>query len=403
VATNVQSKLRESVSIKDFGAAGNGVTSDLAKQTTAHFAADGRAVNYPFQSGEAYLGLPTLNSVYGNYQKALGAVDLAGTRTNPTPRPEPIYFANKYSVADRGVNPSEWDAGGLYGQIVKMGGSAYAAAVTGNVRHEFGTGQMIGVHGRGGGYHSDAQVWGGWFYANVSPAATSGVFSAIGVEINMNNDGGFDPGWKVDAAVGTTRGLLVTTADNSLQPCTIGVSIQAGNRNASNTNVDRFYTGLLFPKNSIVPCADTTGATLPNNEHIRLEGGHSWSYASGGIRFRGAEGEGRFVYGISFAESSFVNNCAVLIGTGQRFVLGDAPGNGSYVEFNRTGLNVNFVNVDIHLQGIKVIGTRKTGWTAMTGVANKAGFDTSTVTLEQLAQRVKALTDDLISHGLIGA
>jgi hypothetical protein len=402
VVTDVQSKLHESVSVKDFGAVGDGVQNDLARQIAAHAAADGRAVTYPFQSGENYLGLPTVNSVYGAYQGAIKALDLAGTRANPTSRAEPIYFANKYSVADRGVNPSEWDAGGLYGQVVKVGGSAYSAAVTGHSRHEAGTGQMIGVHGRGGGYHSNAQVWGGWFYANVSPQATSGVWSAIGVEINMNNDGGFDPGWQVDAVVGTTRGLLVTTADNSLQPCTIGVSIQAGNRNASNTNVDRFYTGLLFPKNSIAPCSDITGATLPNNEHIRLEGSPSFSYASGGIRFRGDEGQGRFVYGISFAESSFVANCAVLIGTGQRFVLGDAPGNGSYVEFNRTGLNVNFAGVDIHRQGIKVIGIRRTGWAAASGTATRTAFATSTVTTSQLAERVKALIDDLRTHGLIG-
>lgn len=46
---------------------------------------------------------------------------------------------------------------------------------------------------------------------------------------------------------------------------------------------------------------------------------------------------------------------------------------------------------------------RPTGWAAMTGTATRTAFATTTVTLEQLAQRVKALTDDLISMGLIGA
>ena len=45
----------------------------------------------------------------------------------------------------------------------------------------------------------------------------------------------------------------------------------------------------------------------------------------------------------------------------------------------------------------------KTGWEAMGGTATRTTFDTSTITLVQLAQRVKALTDDLITHGLIGA
>jgi hypothetical protein len=50
-----------------------------------------------------------------------------------------------------------------------------------------------------------------------------------------------------------------------------------------------------------------------------------------------------------------------------------------------------------------VVGSRKTGWTAATGTADRTTFETSTVTIENLAQRVKALIDDLTLHGLIGA
>jgi hypothetical protein len=49
-----------------------------------------------------------------------------------------------------------------------------------------------------------------------------------------------------------------------------------------------------------------------------------------------------------------------------------------------------------------VVGSRKTGWAAATGTATRTTFATSTVTTADLAQRVKALIDDLISHGLIG-
>jgi hypothetical protein len=48
---------------------------------------------------------------------------------------------------------------------------------------------------------------------------------------------------------------------------------------------------------------------------------------------------------------------------------------------------------------------RKTGWSTATGSATRTTFVTSTVTLEQLAERVKALIDDLhatAGHGLIG-
>lgn len=50
----------------------------------------------------------------------------------------------------------------------------------------------------------------------------------------------------------------------------------------------------------------------------------------------------------------------------------------------------------------QVVGARITGWAAATNTSSKATFDTAAVTLPQLAQRVKALIDDLITHGLIG-
>lgn len=46
---------------------------------------------------------------------------------------------------------------------------------------------------------------------------------------------------------------------------------------------------------------------------------------------------------------------------------------------------------------------RPSGWTAATGTATRTTFATGSVTLPQLAERVKALIDDFISRGLIGA
>jgi hypothetical protein len=55
------------------------------------------------------------------------------------------------------------------------------------------------------------------------------------------------------------------------------------------------------------------------------------------------------------------------------------------------------------VDGVKVVGNRVTGWSAATGTASRASFDAGSVTVAQLAQRLKALLDDLISHGLIGS
>lgn len=62
----------------------------------------------------------------------------------------------------------------------------------------------------------------------------------------------------------------------------------------------------------------------------------------------------------------------------------------------------NALAVGYKIGGLKVVGGRKLGWAAPTGTATRTTFATSTVTLQQLAERVKALIDDLTAHGLIG-
>lgn len=57
------------------------------------------------------------------------------------------------------------------------------------------------------------------------------------------------------------------------------------------------------------------------------------------------------------------------------------------------------------VNGVSVVGARKTGWATATGTATRTTFNTATVTTAQLAERVKALIDDLhgtAGHGLIG-
>lgn len=57
----------------------------------------------------------------------------------------------------------------------------------------------------------------------------------------------------------------------------------------------------------------------------------------------------------------------------------------------------------VQINGVQAITSRRTGWASATGTATRTTFATGTVTLSQLAERVKALIDDLTTHGLIGA
>lgn len=66
------------------------------------------------------------------------------------------------------------------------------------------------------------------------------------------------------------------------------------------------------------------------------------------------------------------------------------------------GSNAQLQATKLQIQTLDVVGTRKTGWVAMTGTPSRATKVVSTVTLPELAAIVMALQADLISHGLIG-
>lgn len=52
---------------------------------------------------------------------------------------------------------------------------------------------------------------------------------------------------------------------------------------------------------------------------------------------------------------------------------------------------------------VKHSGPASTGWGAPMGTATRTAFDTATVTLPQLAERLKALIDDLTAQGRLSA
>lgn len=55
------------------------------------------------------------------------------------------------------------------------------------------------------------------------------------------------------------------------------------------------------------------------------------------------------------------------------------------------------------IAGVQVVNNQKTGWGAWAGSATRSSKDTTTATLANVAEALKALLDDLLAHGLIGA
>jgi hypothetical protein len=95
-----------------------------------------------------------------------------------------------------------------------------------------------------------------------------------------------------------------------------------------------------------------------------------------------------------------------------RLISQQATGDGflNFTGASWQGLSVQNGNIFIDtgqalvVNGDGVVRNRQTGWTLPTGTESRATFNTATVTLPELAQRVYALLDDLYNgHGLIGA
>ena len=75
------------------------------------------------------------------------------------------------------------------------------------------------------------------------------------------------------------------------------------------------------------------------------------------------------------------------------------------LEFDGLDLYTNSIRLlaNVYVGSSQVLGARRTGWAAASGTATRSTFDTATVTVAALAQRVKALIDDFMTHGAIGA
>jgi len=75
------------------------------------------------------------------------------------------------------------------------------------------------------------------------------------------------------------------------------------------------------------------------------------------------------------------------------------------LEFDGLDLYTNSLRIlaNLYVSSTQVVGARRTGWSAPSGAVSRATFAAGTVTLSDLAQRVAALINDLLAHGLIGA
>lgn len=197
------------------------------------------------------------------------------------------------------------------------------------------------------------------------------------------------------------RTLQIETGSNSFDTFGTGISVI---RNSEDATAGQIILGKTR--------SSVTGGSTPVQSGDSLGTfAFSGASASGGLASSRAGTRG-FVESIN--STDFATALLFLTSQNAGGVIERAriTSNGNFLLGNTTGTERLSVTGSIQLTNTadsykvganNVIGSRKAGWAAPTGTATRTTFATSSVTTEQLAERVKALIDDLTSHGLIGA
>lgn len=400
---SVQTRLRDFRSTKDFGAVGNGVTNDR----TAFINTDGAGAPFIVTPGRYVLG-STL--------AAAQSVFLLGGEVDQTITGHIIGLTKKqwYSRADRSAGnytgtPTVYTyvkelaskqvihnnaAGYQQSYDSDSGGRTSIPALYIEGFHS-GYGDMPGISTHLGiTRHANWASATKWTGRNSVPLY-DGQAGAVSSHVNLYGQEYVlkDSGNASVAAIGAVFNYnrTGTNAEAYTTPW-LGIRMQSiGSQKADwayqvvglwNGGVD--FTGMTLPTSNAV-------MAIPTNGRIYMGADPS---SAGTTLFAGDTGLSLGTHWIDFT------------GTTMRMVVSGQP----VLQATSTAItSTGYFNssVAFRVNGLQVVGPRKNGWGAVpTGTLNRATFDTATVTLEQLAQRVAALITDLHStagHGLITA
>ena len=246
-------------------------------------------------------------------------------------------------------------------------------------------GENVAIYGQGN-KRAAGTTWAGCFEARDFTQVANPTAGLIGIEVDVFGNGSDASGNRV--GIDLVAGKGVSGGD----PCVVGWGIRLGPINNDPSQAS-FGAGILLQGNM------TTGISIASTG--------TW-----GINFSGAK-----TIGIDL--SSGTHSAAAIRIKEDEYLAFDSSSvhklkfnSGGALQYlkNTDVLFSVFDSGDVSLFGPVLINTtqvltaRRTGYTnAMTGTADRAtAYDTSTISLAQLAQRVKAIEDDLLTHGLIG-
>jgi hypothetical protein len=247
-------------------------------------------------------------------------------------------------------------------------------------------GENVSVYAQANKRSQTGGTWAGVFEAkdwSASSASPNGLLCGLEIDVYANGDDVNRSRIGIDLVAGRTN-----TSDD---PCVVTSGIRLDVAGADPNGASFVYGIVLAAKM-------TTGIAVACN-------------AVWGIKF-----EGTHDVGIDTTASTFTQ-AAIRLGVDQRLDF-DASGVMKMKTPSSTDNMLKFINTNTEIFGFylnagapymriksnKVVGERITGFAAMTGAQNPGTvFDTATITLNQLAQRVSSIQAALTSHGLIGA
>jgi stage V sporulation protein SpoVS len=480
LSDTVQNKLRESVSVKDFGAVGDGVTDDTAAINNAVTAVgltgsllipagtylyNGTSYvvgttfkweNYGYSSGVNPVSAARNNSILltGQTPNTSGSVDatLSKVLMSVTVKAQGSQHASgirsnlfNYSTDGNGCT-------GIYAAATSSGTSTnWSAAVHGETRHAGGT--SIGVSSESQSYEVAGSLLG--VVANnatangtthsITGAPPTDCTNAYGVYVQGGNSSGTGIGgwlYGIHCAAGSMRAngisiylAPVATVSAHFQTATASPASTADILLQGNSGLGIICNGTY--KNGAIRISNDSYLSLNTGNSIGLKfdntaATHRISLRNLTALTETAQAGGASTITLAAGASSTDNDPTYIghvitttggTGSGQQRIISSYVGSTKVATVSsawtvqpdatttysirsgteRVGFEVS-TTPGLFMSATKVVGVRNTGWTAMTGTSDKSTtYDTSTVTLAQLAGRVMAIQAALTTHGLLGA
>lgn len=379
-----------------YGAVGDGVTNDTSAIDTASTAAINAGVP---------LVLPTGNYLYSGTVYDVDAQAIVINRGYPTaPNETSLAQTNAISIlfatattspgttaeTRQGITVTGMGRGGQNATCIKAtlqnystdtGGSAFYAKASSD------TGAIFSF-----GHHSETRHGGGTTTAiNVEVATYSSSGSPYGIVL-LNSTNGAEtthPLTGLGKASNPNVTAIYITGTNSTDAqggWVNGVEYSAQSMRASGVCI-------LFSAVAAVEAFIKTGtSTAAATADILLQGDSSYGIILNGDYTNSA---------IRIADDNYIglrSNNAIKM----RYVTST-----NFFEITNTGTERFAVYLGgtpkVELNNTQILTTRQTGWSAWTGTATRTAVATSSATATDCAKAIKALLDDLISHGLIGA